>query len=704
MAISVRRRISGEHRRGDLRGLVRTRLGARYQVEEADIADLITLKSFDKSDGSLLWERRLDNPVLATDGHIYGYHLQEDTTDEALNSTIIRLSGASAGNPLRVAPTSGVQRFKKRVRKIAIDGAFVADSSFWWFTDNGGYVVSPIELPPQNLGWVQDCFGATADGELLMMQGDNSTGAFAFGGESLICWDSANTTTTRRYTIVAAAVRNLTTVPSGGTKMRFRCENDGTNAEQTIDVPDMIGKTAADLATALEAFPHIVSATGTGGPYPYVNIDLEIEWAQDTYHFKLVQRLESTSRSVRTWLRDWDTAEIMASVANPSTVNSTAALWQLTEDDQIIGISTNPASGLGTPVVDGIAIEKFTRSGFDYSQVWRTRPTESRGPIWGPPGRNRAAYSRPAIRNGVLVVGHDIARGADQATGLSSNWHEINLSTGALVSNGTSNNGLWARPTFASDSKLLAVGWDSFLNNSYAGTNYQCDRAPVGYAALMSALNGSTRDWFGPYGIPFNTDSSQVAADTTAIYSCSSLYHGSALSGGGWNGDTQFVINGSDPSIMTVITRNATGYTSRVSPDGYFSLANYYRIQLLLQSPINHRWISAGMDWRVAFFTVGTSISSGSTPAMSTDWLAFDADETDLQAALDALLGSNDAGANAFVEGPNFIQGATEPIPQMIWQRGITLTSPATPRVRGIVEVTWTLAAVIERFDIAAPT
>jgi hypothetical protein len=635
----------------------------------------VTLRSFSKVDGSLIWQHWLDNPVLSSDGFIYGYAYELDDSAAANSSHMVPLSGAGAGGPVRVARTTSVKRYKKWIRKLDTSGNVIGDSTFFWYTGNGAYGETPLELPSisgATHGWMQDVLGATADGELLQQSGNFSAGTTL--SEYLIAWDSNNTTTTRKYTFVAAAVRDLATPPTGGVKMRFVAENDGTNAQQTIDVPNMIGITASALATAVAAFPHVASASGTGGPYPLQNIELTIVWNQSTTHFLEVSRLTSTSRGVRTWLRDWDTAEITATLVDTSPVNSSATVWQLDASDNIIGHGTNGSAVVGG--VDGIGIEKFTRSGASYSQAWRVRPTEARGPIWGPAGRTRCLYYRPAIRGGKLIVGHDNGRGADQTTGQSSEWHEIDLAAGTLTTNGGINGAIHGRVTFATDSKLLALGWDSFMTNSYDGTIYQCDRAAPNPISLMTDFTGYDADYFGAYGQEFIGAGSPVAADGSAIYGCRGFAPGSPAGSGGWSANSQKVIRSSNQALATIYTRFKQGDVSQVSADSFFGQASYYRIQYILQSPINHRWVDAGMQWRAAFFGADNPTASDD-PTSFTAWLDFDDDETDFLNALLTLLGNNTYGPNAYVAGPDYAQGSDEPIPEMIWQRGMMVTLPA---------------------------
>jgi hypothetical protein len=634
------------------------------------IADeTVTLRSFSTSDGSLVWQRRLDNPVMSPDGFAYGYHLIEEDSAASNAAALIRLSGFGAGAACRVTANPAVPRYKKRVRKInATTGAIAGDSALWWYTDNNGSGGSPIELPPPDIGWQPDMFGANSDGWLLQMQANNSTGAFTYGGETLIVWDSGNTTTTRRYTFAPAAVRDLASVPTGGTKMRFVVENDGTNSEQTIDVANMIGKTGAALASDLAAFPHIVSATGTGGPYPFEAIDLEIEWSTSTYHFLSVQRLSSTSRSFMTWARDWDSGEIVATLADPG---SNCDQWQFADDDSVIGIAGNPQSSVGSPAQFGVGVERYTESTGAYSRVWRTRPTLDRYPIWGANTfSSRVRYTRPATRGGKLIVGHETAQEDGQSSGDHSEWCELSMSTGAIVDRGGANNRWHVRPVFASDSQLFTVGWDSFQTNSYVGTNYSTERPPVNYHSLSDSLAGYDKIWRGAYA-PVSFTEGFCTADTTALYGCR---------GGGAqasvDGYAQSVIYASDTRIMTIYNRFGSGVASRVSPDSFFSLGNYYRIQYFTNSPIAHCWNSSGMEWRFAFFNT-LNITASSAPVLTTSWLSFTADEADLLTALSAVLGVNDAGANAFVSGPTFPVDTIDGTPLMIWQRGLTLTFPS---------------------------
>jgi hypothetical protein len=683
MINAIRKRMVGDRRRGSMSTLVRSRVG-RLPVGVPAPEGLVTLRGFSKTDGTLLWEHLLYHPVLSTDGWIYGIYREESTATEATTCRRIALSGAGAGNPLRIAPTSGGTFYKYWLRRISVDGSTVENSTFFWYGEDLDAQRFLFGHSEAGNVFLNDLYGVTEDGEMVMMEGDNTLGSFPFGGESLLSWDSANSTTTRRYTFVAAAVRDLATVPTGGTKMRFVCENDGTNAEQTIDVPNMIGISAADLATALEAFPHIVSATGTGGPYPNTNIELEIEWAQSTYHFKSVRRLTETSRGTMTWLRDWDTMTITATCSAPTTgAGSTASVWQLSEAGDLIGMSGNPASGVGAPPLPGVAIEKFSRSGSTFTQAWRTRPTSLYGPTWGvASGQTYAAYHRPLSRGGKLMVVHDLARGADQSSGQHCEWHEINLSTGALTANGGVNDRLHARGMFASDSQLLSIGWNSFTTNQYAGSAYQCEFRAPNFLTLTDGLSGYGRAKFGPYGPLLGSPVSyqQIAADDEAIYSCNGLAGSNTPPGVfGWTAHTQKTINSS--TLATILTASGTGSASRVSPDSFFSLQNYYRIQYWFQSPINHRWVDAGMDWQVVFYDINGVVQ------IATDWVPFTADETDLYNALHDRLGDNDAGSNIFVEGPYEPQTADEPIPNMIWQRGIRLTITAE-----VPTIPWNLA------------
>ena len=625
--------------------------------------DSVTLKRFSKSDGTEVWQHRLDNPVMSSDmTHIYGYAFEQDDSDAAKACLLYQLAGTGSGGSMTIAASPTIRRFKKWVRKIDIDGTVIGDSAFWWYTGNNSFYDSPLELPDNAIGWVQDCFGASGAGELLNMSGDNRTGSVL---GLVIVWDSNNITTTRRYTILASALQNLATVPTGGAKLRVVAEADGTNAEQTIDVLSMIGKTAADLATDLEAFPHIISATGTGGPYPLQNITLEIEWATDSHHFKSMQRLTTTDRSWSTWLRDWDTAAITA-VVQPS--GSTAVAWQLDGSDNVIGLSTNPNAGLNVPgnpfaIIPGCAVEKFTRTTGppdSYGISWRTRPTQDYPRRAG----GLTTYRQPvSIRAGRLVVCHDMARGSGQGPFDVCETNELDMSTGAVLSYGGTSQAFNSRPSFTADDQLFEIAW----------THQFAPEAPPSYYNLKTGLVGYSRDYFGAYGL-YNIRTSAVVADTQSMYA---VY---GQRSGGTSGQIQQMTWDSG-RVGTLRYARSSGYVSRVDPDGFFSLQRYYRLQYTPYSPFNYRWKTSGLQWRVAWHLSGSlypSPANSDSPQAVTAWLDFDADEADLLAALLAVVGNNDAGPNAFVSSPIYMpQGSDEPMPCMIWQRGITITITA---------------------------
>lgn len=628
-----------------------------------------TLKAFDKATGDLRWHHWLDNPVMSSDGYIYGYAYEQDESPEANSCNIVNLAGAGTPATLGIA-TGGAIRYKKWVRKISTDGAIIGDSDFFWYTGNAGYGDTPLELPDGL--WLPDLLGATSDGELLQMSGDYSLGTTI--GDKLISWDDNNTTTTRRYTFVAAALRDLDTVPTGGCKMRFVAADDGTNAEQTIDVTYMIGETAADIATALEAFPHIVSVTGAGGPYPFVNIDLEIEWAQDTTHFESVQRLSSTCRGCMTWLRDWDTAAITAVLAQGDPINSKADRWQLDESDNIIAVGSNPLTSIGSPAEVGIAVEKFTRSGSAFSQLWRVRPTSSNNAVYGGSRfsssgsfAGKVFYDRPTIRGGRIIVGHDPGTAVITLTGIPyQDWNEINPADGDVIGGGTDNHARSVRPLFAADELLLHAGVDTTINDDPTSGYPWFVNQPENSHLTLSDLDG-VRQYYGAYGPGITRGD----ADSTSIYTANNFEDSLGVPVGNY-----MRFDSLDHTVLTVTSVHGEGYTSRVSADSFFSLANYYRIHFLLASPANIRWKdTASMQWRIAFFN-----SADNLRIAESGWLDFDATAQDLQDTLDAIFGNNDDGPNSFVRGyANSIVAeqwpavSESPLPLMVWQRGISL-------------------------------
>jgi hypothetical protein len=263
-----------------------------------------------------------------------------------------------------------------------------------------------------------------------------------------------------------------------------------------------------------------------------------------------------------------------------------------------------------------------------------------------------------------------------------SEWHEIRLSDGVLLSNGGTNDRLHYRPVFASDSQLFSAGWNSGLLQS-SGVDYACESGRPNFCSLMSALSGYTDDYAGPYGI------SPLTADTDAMYGViGQLGVEYPVGTTGLGREQQTQVYKSDRKILTVLTMHGSGSSTRVSPDGYFGISTYYRIQYRPQSPINARWYDTNHEWRCSFFASAGALDGNKVPLFSTSWLSFSATAADLETALRTLLGNNAAGPNAFVDTELYpITGADVP-PQMIWQRGLVITLPSD---NSVPPVPWSL-------------
>jgi hypothetical protein len=414
----------------------------------------------------------------------------------------------------------------------------------------------------------------------------------------------------------------------------------------------------------------VVSATGISGVYPLTNVEFEIEWAQDLTHFVTVQRVASSSRSYRTWLRDWDTAAITQVIPTPAG-GSASASWCVATDDSVIGWNGNPLTGISVPGTSFNTTGTYYERYVGESRVWRVGPTLDRAPRWGvSSGQTKVFYKAPAFRAGKMIVCHDTAQGADQSPGDHSEWHEISLADGSLVGNGGTNDRHHQRLTFASESNLFAVGWNSsIIQTHWPTTQYSCESFRPNYSSLIDGLSGYDTLQAGPYGLIPD------AADMDAIFGRQGSSPVSTV-GAGFGADAGGVFNLFDPRILTLWPIYVSGATSRVFPDGFFSLQNYYRIQFWPASPVNAFWNTDGMEWRCAFFST-SSITETSSPSFATAWMPPDATIEDWRDNLAALLGDNDGGPNSFIADPIDPITSEDVCPQMIWQRGCVVTLPA---------------------------
>jgi hypothetical protein len=612
-----------------------------------------TLRAFDPDDGTLIWERRLLGPTLSTDGKIYGLAYQKDTSTASRHFKLFRLGSAVS---LRVGMLdSTVKRRKVWIRCIdAATGLTVSDSDVFWYQTEAATLSDLLfpELLQDEEFFSQDLFGANSDGDIVVAK------SMSFGlvqrTASIAVWDSGNITTTRRYTLAAAAI------PETSFSATVVAEANGIHSETSATITGMQGKTAATWESDIEAaFPHVVSCTATGGPWPQNHLDFEIEFEHDTYHLKSF--VLSATENGGPYTRNAMSGNITAWTSTAEKASVEGEKWQFTTADALVGL-TRFRSGIG------LAVEHMSQAADSpidlWEQDWSTVPSGTRTTNVKHNGSD-VVYHRPSTRNGKIIVSHYPVQGNDQGSFESSVHHEFDPSAGTLLSNRESGLRFPSRSIFASNSTMLLTGYQN--GNSFTGLlsvndTWKVQQPYQWYAALTSDLENGAMTYNGSYG-PYDM------ADTEKLFWSRPWF---SLSTVGANG-LVLKTSGTDNNYIATSFAGRSDYETVSGGDSMFSLGTYYRCRLFSWSHINCRW-RTDLQWRFAWYSA--SPTSGNTePDFMTSWLDFDADSSDVQTALDAVWGSNITGdPNCVIpSAPDWPETAADFLPSMWWQRNLPI-------------------------------
>lgn len=643
-----------------------------------DLKDVVSVKSFHKSNGGLVWQHQLYQPQLATDGTIWGIVAERDNSAASMNYRVFAPSitwPATTATP--EASVSGRFGVKLWYRQLNPDtGETLYDTTWNWYSwksagSSDAFVNSnrPFILAPM---FQQDAASINEDGWHVTPDG----GAVLCRIES---FDTYNTTATRSYRLVAAPIRS-----GGSASMTFTAAANGIHAETTVTITNVVGMTAASFASQLAAgLPHIVSITATGGNYPYEHIDFEIEWETNSHHFKTYTF--PSSSAVDPVIRDVTTGSIKGVLTTTTTLR--AQKWQWLSETEIVGVSSTLQSFANVnpllPPNTGHCVQKMTVSGGVLSSNWVSLPCEYRTTTVYPHGE-KILYSRPSVKNGTLIVTHTPGRGDDQSVGETSTWHQLSTSDGSLTGNGVNTFRFPERFQFATETQLFAQGVRCIGAGTVGGVFNGTQRTNGivdGHCELTSSLSGSTKTWEGSYG-PTQADITLSGAPV-----CQSVADGSMLfwsyinkpSGTTPDDESAFRITpttGSDgfklAFVMSVASRSTFISPSNPAWSSVFSFADgYYVNDYRFESPVNCRWNTTDLEWRTVWM-----LSDGVTIAEATDWLAFDADETDWQTAVDAVWGVNYTDhQNCIIDlASEVVPGSEAPLPLMAWERFPTMT------------------------------
>jgi hypothetical protein len=255
MAIDIRRRMSGQNRRGDLRNLVRSRAVPKLEKKTGRIVHAVTIKGIDKADGVTIWEY---GP-----GSFWRQHYGADAITGLvpdLAATLDKYAIAAEGYPV-FAPCgnrnagsleANVVEAMSLVKLNSLDGTVIEQSVIT------GFFCSEITEFSAVVG-----LGITVTNAAALSGGD-----FVIVGQRLPIIefvDFASNGATKEYILHAHGQQ------AGNVYLKTR------TSSETITIPR--NATAGEVETLFEGTSDCVSATATGGPWPLNPIEIEVVWS-----------------------------------------------------------------------------------------------------------------------------------------------------------------------------------------------------------------------------------------------------------------------------------------------------------------------------------------------------------------------------------------------------------------------------------------
>lgn len=255
MAIDIRRRMSGQNRRGDLRNLVRSRAVSKVEKKTGRIVHAVTIKGIDKADGATIWEY---GP-----GSFWRHHYGADAITGLVPDLAATLDKyaiaaesypvfAPCGNRNAESLEANVVEAMSLVKLNSLDGTVIEQSVIT------GFFCSEITEFSAVVG-----LGITVTNAAALSGGD-----FVIVGQRLPIIefvDFESNGTTKEYILHAHG--NI----GGSVYLKTRTSNE------TIAIP--YNSTAAEVETLFEATSDCTAATVTGGPWPLLPITVEATWS-----------------------------------------------------------------------------------------------------------------------------------------------------------------------------------------------------------------------------------------------------------------------------------------------------------------------------------------------------------------------------------------------------------------------------------------
>jgi hypothetical protein len=541
----------------------------------------ITLKAFDE-DGAVLYEYWVANVVESHSGMMYGLEIRELTSANwssfSRNGPTVGFGSSSISQPTK----SGTNPYSNPLKQYALDAISIDRAT------------GARTLLHANVDYVFAEYDSSASPGLLKLglpvtttTNNRSTQAYRVTDDGTCCltspiinngilfFDDWVQSTTSRYRIVGSWMK------ANGSPSEWTFTNGASSATFAINA------SAATIETALESITGVVSATVTGGPLPFANVDIEVVWTTNTGRFTSIalQRTSATGRAIYSFADGKFTgrAEYTVPLGSIDCITS----------DNLSAVTGNARRHDITSDANGVLIPTAT--------AWSvTAINTSRAPICSglsiSPGVIRAAH-------GKVLVHVNRSNG----TGGLLTHVVLDESTGALEAAGDAVMDV-CNQFFADSTNIAIYGIDDCGARMTGGEQYATIPTSGGSASASWMIQGE------PTGFT-----------TTDGYLCSTVV-GTAEDG------LSYADFSSELDASTTVT--ATN-TTVGGGDAFFS-GSYIRRNIAFSSPPT-LWNNT-TEWRILEYTSGGVLQN------TTAWFAYGDGDATVEAEVDAWYGNNSDG------------------------------------------------------------
>ncbi len=577
----------------------------------------ISLKAFDE-DGVFLYEYWMANVFESHSGMLYGFEIRELTSANWSSFTQGFVNYGFSSSSISQPSKTGTNPYAVGLKQYALDAISIdrVTGTRTLLHSNVDYLFAQHDpsASPGNLklglpaisgsiGQFTQVYRVTDDGTTCIRSPMTNGG--------IIFFDSWVQSTTSRYRMCARWVK------ANGSPAQWTFTNGASSATFAITA------SAATIETALETITGVVSATVTGGPLPFANVDIEVVWTTTTGRFTsiAVQRTSTTGEPIYSFAGGAFTGRSEYTIPNGS-------LDCLTSDNTGVVVGNARRHNI-TSDSDGVLIPTGT--------AWSvTAINTSRAPICSglsiSPGVVRAAHGKVLVR-------------VNRSNGTGGLITHVVLSESTGTSAGSGDAIMDVCDPFFADSTHIAIhGIDDCGIRMTGGEQYTALPTTGGSASSSWMLQGE------PIGFT-----------TTDAYLCSTVSQNAddAISHPDFNGLL-------DDSLTVTSTNTTVG-----GGDAFFS-GSYIRRKIEFSSPLT-LWNNT-TEWRIVEYT------SSDVLLNTTAWFSYGDTDATVEAELDLWYGNNSDG-KPVIQIP-FATTDNSVTPLMWFQRGgaeLLITASAVP-------------------------